>query len=244
MPLILPTYRRATVVVVAGLSVLVSCGGGPGPGQVATDYLRSEFAGKRAEAYAYLSADDRTVRTLAEYSADAGALGEVIRQMIVGQVTVAVDRVVERGDSATVVATITHPDLLAVMGDLFGTALASAFTADTAKAQREMTAALQQKYSGKPLPTTTTTDTLDLVREQEGWRVVRYWRAEALEKRAESLREDGQLQAALALYDSALALAPRRAKAKEARETVLRAIAAEEAKQAYVREHLVLERFR
>lgn len=244
MPWMPQVCRLTTIAAVAAFWGLGSCRGAPGPGQVATDYLRSEFSGQRAEAYAHVAADDRAVRTLAEYKAEAGAIDEAIQQMIAGQVSVTVGLVVERDDSATVVATVTHPDLLAVMGDLFGVALASAFTGDTAKAQRDMAAALHSKYAGKPLPTTTTTDTVDLVREAEGWRVVRYWRAETLEERADSLREDGELREALALYDSALALGPRRTTATAARETVVRSIAAEEAKQAYVREHLALERFR
>jgi tetratricopeptide (TPR) repeat protein len=235
--------RYAICGAVAGLSVLASCHRVLGPEEIAVNYLRAEFSGKRAEAYAYLSADDRNVRSLGDYRGDA-SLAEGMGGLIANQVSVVVDSVAKHGDSATVVAAITHPDLMAVMGDLLGAAFASALTGDTAKMRQALADAVRKKFAGKPLPTATTIDTLDLVREAQGWRVVRYWRAEALQARADSLRAQGRLREALALYDSALALAPKHAKVKDGREALLRAIAIEEANEGYIRERLILERFR
>ena len=230
---------------VAGLlSFLSGCSGSHGPAQVATAYLRADLIGKRAEAYTYLSADDRAVKSLSEYSGEGAALGEAIGKMIEANVSVSVDSVAEHGDRATVIARVTHPDVMAMMGDVMSAALASALAGDTAKAQQEMADAIRRKYVGKSLPTTTTSDTVDLIREAEGWRVIRNWRADALQERADSLNNEGKLREALALYDSVVALVPQRHAANERRQEVSRAIAVEEMKQAYIRGSLALEQFR
>ena len=236
--------RHVRCAVIAGLVFLLSCeGGGPGPKAVATDYLRADYSGKRGEAYRYLSTEDQGLKTLKDYAGDQ-ELDPAFSGVFASQVSVRVDTVIVRGDSATATASVTHPNVMAIMGDVLGTAFVSALAGDTAKMRQELAEALRKKYAGKPLPSMTTVDTLDLVREAVGWRVVRHWRAEALRVKGDSLRTRGLLREALAFYDSAMALAPRLAEVRARRDTLLAAIAIKEAKQQYIRDHLMLEHFR
>jgi len=227
----------------AGILVFASCRGGPGPGDVAAQYLGAVTSGKLADAYQYVSSEDKAVKTLADYIHD-GAFAAAIGRTIANKVSVAIVGVVERGDTATAIVRTTAPDLMATVGDVFSAGLAAAFSGDTAKMQQQIADAVRQKYTAGSLPMTSTTDTLELVRERAGWRVVGHWRAEALQTRADSLRKFGRLREALSAYDSAVALAPHLSTAKERSEEVRGAIALEGAKQVYTRQYLTLERFR
>jgi hypothetical protein len=161
-------FPNAMYPTLVGLLVL-GCHHAPGPREVASNYLRAEFSDKLAEAYGYLSTDDQSVKTLGEYSV-YDTVASSMDEAFVNQVSVSVDSILEQADTATVVASVIHPDFSAVMGDLFSTALASVFTGDTGKIRQELADALKEKYAGKPLPTTTTIDTIDLLREGTGCR--------------------------------------------------------------------------
>ena len=79
--------------------------------------------------------------------------------------------------------------------------------------------------------------------EFENGRAITHSTENVSKVQGDSLRTHRRLRKALALYDSAVALAPRLAEVKARRDTFLAAIAIEEAKEQYIRDHLTLEHF-
>ena len=212
----------------------------PGPRPVLEKYFDALRTGNLAEPYTYVSAQDRDAKSLEAYKAERAE--NPFAELVQKQSVYEVQDIQEQEAKAIATLKVTRPDMTGVARDVMGAALAAAFKGENTDEIREKLAA---KYANETLPTTTSTETIELVKDPEGWRVYLDWTTEVkimqamLEARL--LRSANNLQAALEKYDEVLALKSDMVEAKEQRQAVANEIAEQKRekaelarKQAYV----------
>lgn len=222
------TWERLTASIVA---VLTLCGcEGSNPRATLEAYLDASLGGSPGTAYGYLSEADRAAIPLEEYRRSEGS-DSVLQGFFAQYVSYEIREVVEVGDSAEAVVSLTTPDLSGMMADFLGMAMLSALGGGADSLEAELAAAVREKYADSAPPTITTDVPFTLRQEEAGWRVYLNLAAERWVARAESLEDQGQLDQALAAFDEGIALAPRDVvEVTAARDSVLRLLEIQRAK--------------
>jgi hypothetical protein len=152
----------------------LACGRlGKGPEKTLSKYVDAFLHGDYQEAYQYISARDRAVKSLEEYLSEQTSDELPVFEIFSSSISFEIKSVAVNGNLATAEVAMTVPDPGAIMGDLFGAAMASVLAGDDD--DQEIGKILKEKYSGKKIPTTTLTNSFDLVKESDGWRVFFDW---------------------------------------------------------------------
>lgn len=206
-------------------------GGEPRP--ALEKYLSASAAGNRDEAYGYISSKDRQTKTLAEYKTENSDNPFAI--IVARQTSYEIQDIRIDGTNASATVKVTRPDLAGVAKDFLGAAFSAALGGKDSKQLQQQ---LADKYANQKLPTTTSTETFNLVKESDGWRVFLDWDTEkrvstAMAEVAE-LRKEKKLRAALAKLDEVLTLKSEMVEAKKQRAEVSKEISDFDRKQSYV----------
>ena len=179
---------------------------GPSPKDVLTKYLNSFFKGNYSQAYDLLSAKDRNFKNQKEYESQFN--DNPFSKILEGKISFNIKEIKVNGDSAEATVEITAPDTRKIVAEIMGMAFASAFGGR--KDDKEMQKMVTEKFKDKSLPKTTVTQTWDLVKDKEGWRVFLNWegqkKAVEISEQATQLENSKNFEEAKAKYQEALSL--------------------------------------
>lgn len=179
---------------------------GPSPKDVLTKYLNSYYKGNYSETYALLSEKDRNFKNQKEYEAEFN--DNPFAKIFAGKMSFNVKEIKTKGNTAEATVEITGPDLTKAAADLMGIAFASAFGGK--KDEKEMEKMIADKFKDKSLPMTTVTQTYDLIKDKDGWRVFLNWegqkKAQEISEQAAQLEKSKKFEEAKAKYQEAIAL--------------------------------------
>lgn len=171
--------RGLRAVLLAGLLVAGGCAGEPGPGALALDYARELYAGDSAGAYRLLSADDRQVKAERAFAQErdgpSGFALEVARRLA-GLIEATAVETTMRGDRATVrlklrLPNANAPEIATLLYDWDEERL----NALPATERRQITERLAELHRAGRIPLLDGEETVELVREDRGWRVFLNW---------------------------------------------------------------------
>ncbi|MEE9913258.1 MAG: hypothetical protein K4571_16225 [Deltaproteobacteria bacterium] len=187
------------------------CSIGTDPQKVISMYLDDLYHGNSEKAYSLLSSRDKAVRSLQEFSGGK-AESNAMRKAFSNKITFKIKDVKITGDKALARVDVTAPDLSGAIGEVFATALSQAFVGSKPD-DKAMEKTLTEKMKENNLPTTTTTEQFDLVKEADGWRVYMGWENEQKIKQlmteAEKFDKQKKFTEAKSKYSEILALSPR-----------------------------------
>jgi len=215
----------------------------PSPKQVLNKYLDASLKGRYKEAYNYISSNDKSVKTLDEYLKENSRKNSPIAAALSSSVSFKILKVVKTGETAKADVEITLPDIGVIFRDIMGAAFASAFGN---KDEKQIEQALAKKYKDSNIPTTTQTQTFQLVREQDGWKVFLDWKTEKIKREkqakiqklldeAKQLKKEKKLYGALDKYQQVLELDSEIVEAKEGIKETETKIKAFKEKQDYIK---------
>lgn len=206
---------------------------GPSPKDVLTKYLNSYYKGNYKETYALLSAKDKNFKNQREYEADFN--DNPFAKIFANKVSFNIKEIKEKGNTAEATVEITGPDMSKAAADIMGIAFASAF--GEKKDTKEMEKIISEKFKDKTLPTTTVTQTYDLIKDNEGWRVFLNWegkkKAQEISQQATQLEKSKKFEEAKAKYQEALSLDKNNKTTQEKLSEIDKKIEAYKAKKAY-----------
>lgn len=178
----------------------------PSPKDILTKYLKSYVKGNYSEAYALLSTKDKNFKTQKEYEAEFN--DNPFAKIFADKISFNVKDIKVIGNTAEAKVETTYPDFSKAMSDLMGAAFASAFSGK--KDNKEMEKMIAEKFKDKSLPMTTTTQTYNLVKDKEGWRVFLNWegqkKAVEISEQAAQLEKNKKFEEAKTKYQEALSL--------------------------------------
>ncbi|MBU1570588.1 MAG: hypothetical protein KKE00_08765 [Proteobacteria bacterium] len=177
-----------------------------GPDDILTKYLNSRLKGNYSEAYALLSAKDKNFKNQQKFEAEFS--GNPYSKLVADKASFNVKEIKVNGNNADATVEMTFPDLSKAWADLMGVAFSSAFGGT--KDEKAMEKMIAEKLMGKSLPMTTSTQTYNLVKDKEGWRVFLNWegteKAVEFSKQATQLEKSNEFEKAKAKYQEALSL--------------------------------------
>lgn len=206
---------------------------GPSPKDVLTKYLNSYYKGNYSETYVLLSAKDRNFKNQKEYEAEFN--DNPFFKIFAGKISFNIKEIKVKGNNAEATVEITGPDLSKAAADLMGIAFASAFGGK--KDEKEMEKMIAEKFKDKSLPTTTVTQTYDLIKDKDGWRVFLNWegekKAKEISEQAAQLEKSKKFEEAKARYQEALSLDKNNKSAQEKLAEIDKKIEAYKVKKAY-----------
>jgi hypothetical protein len=157
------------------VSVLVSCGPSSTPENTASAYIAASVNGDYQQAYRYVSAGDRQFKSLEQFLDEMeeaeGLMGGLLRDRFSYEVLGAV----QEGDTATVEVVVTGPDFNVILGEVLGAAHATALSEGEELSETHIERIIWEWYDDEDVPEITETETLTLVREADGWKVVVDW---------------------------------------------------------------------
>lgn len=201
--------KKNTLLSVLLILFLASCNffsSGPGPNDILTKYLNSILKGNYSETYALLSAKDKNFKNQQKYEAEFS--GNPYSKLFAGKTSFNVKEIKVNGNNADATVEITRPDLSKAWADLMGMAFSSAFGGK--KDEKAMEKMIAEKLMDKSLPMTTETQTYNLVKDKEGWRVFLNWegteKAVEISEQATQLEKSNEFEKAKAKYQEALSL--------------------------------------
>jgi hypothetical protein len=159
----------ASVTICALLLIVLGCSNQPGPREILGRYLDTALKGKMTESYIYLSSSDKTVKSLLNY-ADSTEENPVAK-LFADKTTYEVKELKITGKTAIAVVSIQLPDQSALLGDIMGAAIASAFGGKSDALEKTIV----DKYKNKKLPMTNIEKTYTLIKEKDGWKIFNNW---------------------------------------------------------------------
>jgi tetratricopeptide (TPR) repeat protein len=202
---------RLLLIVPLAITIGNSCSTGPSPKDVVSKYLDGTLHGKYEQAYSHLSSEDKKIMSLDEFSKNEGA-DNPFKVILSDKVFFQIKEVKTAGDKGEAVVEITSPDLRPLFREMFGAAIAAAFT-KRKHDDNALNEALADKIKGKDLPTTTVTEAYDLVKEKDGWKVFLNLeglaKSEELKKKASVLEKQKQFAEAKAALQEATKFNPK-----------------------------------
>ena len=164
------------------LGITVGCGSGDSskagssgeltPRDVASTAVRARLDGDFALAYSLSSTADRAARDSVAYVASAPNTNAAMWRMARERSSFTLGEPAVSGDSATVPVTLEVVDTDALSQDFMAEVMSGRIGAESG--EDEFESAFDRLYSGDP-PMTTKRETVELVREAGGWRVLRGW---------------------------------------------------------------------
>jgi hypothetical protein len=221
---------RKTVAVVALALALTSCDRSHAHGELAK-YLDASLHGKYEEAYQCISAADKELKTLPDYLSEIGPQ-KPIAEALAAKTSYEIKAVSINGDRATAEVAITGPDFSSLFSEAMGAAFLSAFGDEESK--RKAGETLAGRLESKDIPITTVTQSFELVKEPDGWKVFLNWEFDSALADAKRLRAEEKWTEALAKYNRALELKVGNSEASKGKTEVERELLILEEKRAYI----------
>jgi hypothetical protein len=166
------------------------------PKDVLSKYLDASLHGRHEEAYQYVSARDKGIKSLQEYLAEESRDESPFAHALTSKISYKIKEATISGNKAKAIVDVTTPDFAVIFMDILGEAFISAF--GEKKDEEEIKKMLVEKYQGKDVPTATTTQSFDLVKDVDGWKVFFDW--EIKKKVGEVMRQAKQLEKEKKLY--------------------------------------------
>jgi len=225
------------------LTAMVLAFGCANPREPLAKYLDASLHERYDEAYQYISSKDRAVKTLQEYKSEFSKEESPLGQLLLSKVSYNIkDIQIEKGKAKATVE-ITMPDFSSIMGDLLGAAFASAF--GQKKDQKAMEQMLADKYKDKEMPMVTQSNTFNLIKESDGWKVFLNWekqkKIENLTKEAEKLEKDKNFVGAKGKYLEILKLDSESLNAGKKNKELDEKIANQKEKLGYIDKVIIIE---
>lgn len=224
--------------------VLSSCSSSSNPSNVLSQYLDAKYSFEFEVAYSTLSKEDKSVKSLQEYLAEnSNDEFEMIAKTFAEKSSYKIIGIEKEKEHAKAVVELTVPDGEKMAGELMASLFSKMFDEDFD--EKEMASMLEEKYKDKEIPMTTETDTMNLVKDEDGWKVYLNWKAEKLEKEkkekienllseAEQLKKEKKLNGAIQKYEQVLELDSKMVDAIEGIEETNNEIAILKEKQDYI----------
>ena len=198
------------------LWILTGCSSPPNPDEILTQYLNALSQGNYQEAYSYIAAQDKAVKTAADYAREnAGTSAALLAEAFRDKCSFTVREVTTDANTATMAVVRTMPDVRAILNSIAADASSAGFSEKDLKklSAKEIRAKLQ----GKEIPVMTTQETFTMIREAENWKIYFDWKKQTEEKskqdkidallsEANQLRKINNLSAAVDKYNQVLAL--------------------------------------
>lgn len=209
---------------------------GSNPKDVLSKYLDASLYGRYEEAYQYISAKDKAIKTLQEYLSEQSSEESPIAQALASKVSYEIKKITLTGNQAKANVAVTTPDFGTIFADILGAAFASAF--GEKKDEKEIEKMLAEKYKEKNIPMMTTTQSFELVKEVDGWKVFFDWetkkKVDEAMTQAEQLEKEKKFYAAKEKYQEILELDSEVVEASEKMKKLDNSIKSFKEKQAYV----------
>jgi hypothetical protein len=163
------------VVLALATALLASCAQRSDPEEVAREYGRSLYAGDADALWPLISAQDRKAKDQATFRRQQrdfrGFTGEAVRQLA-GYITARPLKTTVTGDRASVTLRFRIPDANApAVRDLMHDWDEGRLNRLAAHDRRRITARLEELHAQGALPTIEGDETMELVREGDGWKV-------------------------------------------------------------------------
>lgn len=160
-----------------------------------TEYYYASWGNNPAKNYSYIASEDKAVKNLEQYEEENKF--NPVAGFLKNKTNLKITRIdIKNKNQATVSIDITGPDIMAIFGDFMAEILRSA--GDTQKTEeqknKELANVIEQKMKGKKIPITTATNTLELIKEPDGWKIIEGW------TRAKKLLEDYQENLSLEIF--------------------------------------------
>jgi hypothetical protein len=150
-------------------------------------YLSAYMDGRYEEAYQYLSAEDRQVKSLEAYIAERKDSGMFITRNLHRLIRHDIREVTLVDNShARAKVEISIPDFRAIVGEISGALEAAAYpesALENVSFVRRNVGVFEQKYQTEGIPKRTLQETFDLVKEGPQWKVRAGWGLKVPERR-------------------------------------------------------------
>jgi hypothetical protein len=222
----------------------LSCSNSSNPSNVLNQYLNETFKFEYESAYSNLSNEDKSVKSLQEFITenDKGEFG-FLAKTIAEKSSFKIIEIEKDKNKAMAIVQLTIPDGEKMTGELMVSFFSKMFDKDFDK--DEMASKIEEKYKDKEIPMTIKIDTMNLVKDEDGWKVYLNWKAEELEKErkekienllseAKELKKEKKLTGALDKYEQILELDSKMDDAIEGIEDTKNEIALFKEKQDYI----------
>lgn len=217
--------------------LVVGCGKiGSNPKDVLSKYLDASLHGRHEEAYQYFSAKDKAIKSLQEYLSEQSKEESPFTQALASKISYEIKEVTVTGNQAKAKVAVTTPDFGSIFTDILGVAFMSAFGEE--KDEKEIEKMLAEKYKGKDIPMSTTTQSFDLIKEADGWKVFFDWetkkKVDETMSQAKQLEKEKKLYAAKEKYQEVLELDSKVVEASEKIKELDKEIKSFKEKQVYI----------
>ncbi len=188
-----------------------------------------------AEAYEYISQKDKAAVSVDEYAKKQYMDDNAFAEAFTSKISYQIDEVTVTENTADAKVSITMPDF----GSMFTDVMGAAFMSVLGGVEEEGIAKIMaEKYKDKKMPMTTTTQSIELVKESDGWKVFldleKQEKVSALLGEAKQLREEKKLKGALKKYEEVLELESEEVTARSGKKELTQEISEFEEKQAYI----------
>ena len=218
------------------LSIISSCSG-DSPNSVLDTYLDAKFTSNYEVAYTVLSSGDKSIKSLNEYLEENDAKEFAgLAKAFTEKSSYKIVSVNKEGDKALAIVELTVPDGEKIAGELMGSLFSKMFDDDFD--DKEMESMIGEKYKDKEIPMSTEIDTIQLVKEKEGWHIFLDWeteeKIEKLLSEAKELKEEKKLHGAIEKYGKILELDSKMVEAQEGLAETNKELVEFEEKQAYI----------
>lgn len=205
---------------------------GPSPKNVLSQYLDAKFKLEFERAYELVSQEDKSIKSFQEYLDENKNNALPITRVFTDKSSFEIIEIEIDNAKAMALVELTIPDGEKIAGELMGTLFSKMFDKDFD--EEKLATSIQEKYKGKEIPMTTETDTLNLVKDEDGWKVYLNWKLEAILSEAEKLKEEKKLYGAIEKYEQILALDSKMVDAIEGLEETQNELKIFEEKQDYI----------
>jgi hypothetical protein len=203
------------------------------PEDVLTQYLNSYYKGSYSEAYTLLSAEDRKYKTQVIF--EEGLKKNPVENLILDKTSFNIKEVIVNGSNAKATVEISSPDLTRMGAELMAIFFSSALKDKLDF--KEMEGVIAKKLQDKSLPISTSIQKINLLKEEDGWKVS--FNFEGIEKsqevaeQAELLEKKKKYEEAKVKYQEATSLDENNKLALSKLETIDNKIVAFNTKKAY-----------
>ena len=163
---------------------------GSNPSDVLSKYLDARYNFEHKKAYSYLSKEDTSVKSIDEYLSEKKDNEAPISKVFADKIDYKITKVEKNKDKAKAIVELTVPDGQQIFGDLMGSFLSKLFNEDFD--EEKIASKIKEKYKDEGIPMTTKKDTMNLVKEENKWRVYLNWKAEKQKKKIKNLLSEAE----------------------------------------------------
>lgn len=216
-----------------------------GPKEVLSSYLDAHLKGRSEKAYSYISSEDKAVKDLQTYIKENDLSKDIpFSKYLMRKCSYKILELDQSENEASADVEMTIPDLSAMLGSIMMTALTARPGSDPEKEIKEQMAKKLEKGN---VPLTTTKNSMHLIKENDGWKVLMDWRTAKIEEEkrqkiqtllaeAKELKKAKKLNGAVEKYEEVLELDSEMIEAKSGLEKTRNEIEAFSEKQDYIKQ--------